>query len=219
VRHAQCHLSPCGRGRIASIDAIRVRGYGLTIDREPSPQPSPTRWRGEFAACRCRDTEPSIRGSDARSATTNPPPWRSSRPASSSSSSNRAHHRRRGFGHPYEIVEQYGSWPQQTCDARAVAGIGLMRQRIIVRFAQLDRPPHDRLSTASMTSAAHVISVAPCLMRSLVPAARGSSGEPRQPANDPRGPVRSRNPRRDQASPDAQVCLHHDERRRAAPEI
>jgi hypothetical protein len=31
--------SPMGRGRIAS--AIRVRGYGLTIDRNPSPQPSP----------------------------------------------------------------------------------------------------------------------------------------------------------------------------------
>jgi hypothetical protein len=51
---------------------------------------------------------------------------------------------RRGSGHPNEIVEQYGCWPEQPCDARAVAGIGLMRQRIIVRFAQLDRPPHDR---------------------------------------------------------------------------
>ena len=35
------YLSPCGRGRIASLDAIRVRGYGLTIDLNPSPQPSP----------------------------------------------------------------------------------------------------------------------------------------------------------------------------------
>src|SRR5271167_3630392 len=26
------HLSPCGRGRIASLDAIRVRGYGLSIE-------------------------------------------------------------------------------------------------------------------------------------------------------------------------------------------
>ena len=33
-------------------------------------------------------------------------------------------------------------------------------------------------STAWMMSAASVISVAPCLIRSLVPAARGSSGEP-----------------------------------------
>ena len=33
--------SPIGRGRIASFDAIRVRGYSLTIDRNPSPQPSP----------------------------------------------------------------------------------------------------------------------------------------------------------------------------------
>src|SRR5665647_2353402 len=32
---------PCGRGRIASSDAIRVRGYALTIDLNPSPQPSP----------------------------------------------------------------------------------------------------------------------------------------------------------------------------------
>jgi hypothetical protein len=33
--------SPEGRGRIASTDAIRVRGYGRTRDRTPSPQPSP----------------------------------------------------------------------------------------------------------------------------------------------------------------------------------
>jgi hypothetical protein len=33
-------------------------------------------------------------------------------------------------------------------------------------------------STAWMTSEASVVSVAPCLIRSLVPAARGSSGEP-----------------------------------------
>ncbi len=31
--------SPIGRGRIAF--AIRVRGYGLAIERTPSPQPSP----------------------------------------------------------------------------------------------------------------------------------------------------------------------------------
>jgi hypothetical protein len=31
--------SPIGRGRIAL--AIRVRGYSLTIERNPSPQPSP----------------------------------------------------------------------------------------------------------------------------------------------------------------------------------
>ena len=30
---------PFGRGRIASLDAIRVRGLGLSIDRDPSPQP------------------------------------------------------------------------------------------------------------------------------------------------------------------------------------
>ena len=41
-------------GRIA--DAIRVRGYGPSIDRNPSPQPSPT--RGEGAHRRCRNSEP-----------------------------------------------------------------------------------------------------------------------------------------------------------------
>src|ERR1700689_5706863 len=45
------HLSPCGRGRIASLDAIRVRGCDLSLGRNPSPQPSPT--RGEGAPCRC----------------------------------------------------------------------------------------------------------------------------------------------------------------------
>src|ERR1700686_3523437 len=53
------HLSPCGRGigrlggrsrkrtpkqsfgYVASSDAIRVRGYALSMDRNPSPQPSP----------------------------------------------------------------------------------------------------------------------------------------------------------------------------------
>src|SRR5260370_8065503 len=35
-------------------DAIRVRGYGLSIDLNPSPQPSPT--RGEGAHHRCRDS-------------------------------------------------------------------------------------------------------------------------------------------------------------------
>src|ERR1700730_13829856 len=49
------HLSPCGRGRIASSDAIRVRGYALTIDLNPSPPPSPT--RGEGAHHRCRDID------------------------------------------------------------------------------------------------------------------------------------------------------------------
>src|ERR1700704_5734918 len=37
-------------------DAIRVRGYGLSIDRDPSRQPSPT--RGEGAHRSCRDIEP-----------------------------------------------------------------------------------------------------------------------------------------------------------------
>src|SRR6476659_1650532 len=40
------YLSPCGRGRIASTDAIRVRDYALSIDRDPSPQPSATRGEG-----------------------------------------------------------------------------------------------------------------------------------------------------------------------------
>src|SRR4051812_13608360 len=33
------------RRREASSDAIRVRGYGLTIDRNPSPQPSKSELR------------------------------------------------------------------------------------------------------------------------------------------------------------------------------
>src|SRR5260370_19152919 len=46
---------PCGRGRIASTDAIRVRGSAPSIDHNPSPQPSPT--RGEGAHCRCGDID------------------------------------------------------------------------------------------------------------------------------------------------------------------
>src|ERR1700685_3444644 len=45
------HLSPCERGRIASLDAIRVRGCDLSLGRNPSTQPSPT--RGEGVRCRC----------------------------------------------------------------------------------------------------------------------------------------------------------------------
>src|SRR5258706_11472040 len=43
-------LSPCGRGRIASTDAIRVRGYGLTIGRAPDPLPQGERERISVAA-------------------------------------------------------------------------------------------------------------------------------------------------------------------------
>src|SRR5256886_17565457 len=43
-------------GSVASSDAIRVRGFALTIDRDPSPQPSPTRRAG--AHHRCGDIEP-----------------------------------------------------------------------------------------------------------------------------------------------------------------
>src|SRR5207248_11667987 len=46
------HLSPCGRGRIALPDAIRVRGYGLSRDLDPSPQPSPTAGEGAHHAWR-----------------------------------------------------------------------------------------------------------------------------------------------------------------------
>jgi hypothetical protein len=53
--HAAAVTSPNGRGRIASIDAIRVRGYGLSIRFDPSPQPSPT--RGEGVHFRRRDNE------------------------------------------------------------------------------------------------------------------------------------------------------------------
>jgi zinc/manganese transport system substrate-binding protein len=43
-------------GYVASTDAIRVRGYALTIDLNPSPQPSPT--GGEGAHRRCCGIEP-----------------------------------------------------------------------------------------------------------------------------------------------------------------
>src|ERR1700730_18012107 len=46
-------------------DAIRVRGYSLTIGRDPSPQPSPT--RGEGARCRCRDLVPMLQSSEVSS--------------------------------------------------------------------------------------------------------------------------------------------------------
>jgi hypothetical protein len=55
-------------------DAIRVRGYGLSIDLNPSPQPSPT--RGEGAHRRCCDT-----ADQNAKAPTEPPP----RPAASDS--------------------------------------------------------------------------------------------------------------------------------------
>src|SRR3984885_14866935 len=53
------YLFPCGRGRIASLDAIRVRGCDLSLGRNPSPQPSKSELRssrstrGEGARCRC----------------------------------------------------------------------------------------------------------------------------------------------------------------------
>src|ERR1700684_3962382 len=53
------YLSPCGRGRIASLDAIRVRGCDLSLGRNPSPQPSKSDLRssrstgGEGVRCRC----------------------------------------------------------------------------------------------------------------------------------------------------------------------
>jgi hypothetical protein len=56
------HLSPCGRGRIASSDAIRVRGCGLSIDLNPSPQPSPTRGEGAHRFCWNTDASHRIRG-------------------------------------------------------------------------------------------------------------------------------------------------------------
>src|SRR5258708_28607930 len=38
---ARCHLSPCGRGRIASTDAVRVRGCGIGTARVATPHPNP----------------------------------------------------------------------------------------------------------------------------------------------------------------------------------
>src|SRR5260370_14725418 len=45
--HAVCFTSPMGRGRIASPDAIRVRGYSPTIDRNPLylPIEQNVRWK------------------------------------------------------------------------------------------------------------------------------------------------------------------------------
>ena len=68
--------------------------------------------------------------------------------------------------------------PQQTDDAPAVARSGV---EIAARHRARVRRTIGRSMigvTALMTSAASVVSVAPCLIRSLVPAARGSSGEP-----------------------------------------
>ena len=48
--------SPCGRGRIASPDAIRVRGYGPSIVEPPSPEllrNSTSPRRGEVNRVRC----------------------------------------------------------------------------------------------------------------------------------------------------------------------
>src|SRR5712671_6289083 len=38
-------------GYVASIDVIRVRGLALTIGRDPSPHPSPTRGEGAHRCC------------------------------------------------------------------------------------------------------------------------------------------------------------------------
>src|SRR5258708_20307706 len=38
---ARCRLSPCGRGRIASTDAVRVRGCGIGTARVATPHPNP----------------------------------------------------------------------------------------------------------------------------------------------------------------------------------
>ena len=88
--------------------------------------------------------------------------------------------RRRSAGHPDQVVEADRARPEQRDDARALAW-----RRDRSRAARRD--PRARAAsigrsmigaTALMTSAASVTSVAPCLIRSLVPAARGSSGEP-----------------------------------------
>src|ERR1700688_4370861 len=50
------HLSPCGRGRIASSDAIGVRGGGTGTTRvDPPPQPSPRGERERTAILLLRD--------------------------------------------------------------------------------------------------------------------------------------------------------------------
>ena len=46
--------SPMGRGRI--VLTIRVRGYGLTIDLNASPQPSPKGRGSRLPMLQCRDS-------------------------------------------------------------------------------------------------------------------------------------------------------------------
>src|SRR5580700_3458502 len=55
---AECSVSPLPLWERSDCigDAIRVRGYALTIDLNPSPQPSPT--GGEGAHRRCCGIEP-----------------------------------------------------------------------------------------------------------------------------------------------------------------
>ena len=88
-----------------------------------------------------------------------------------------AHNGRRGVRHPDQIVETDRGGPSRfTIRARSPAS-GSSRRARAVGLAQRDRPLHDRLDGVD-ESAASVISVASCLIKSLVPAARGSSGEP-----------------------------------------
>src|ERR1700728_3597730 len=54
------HLSPCGRGRIASLDAIRVRGFDLSLGRNLSSAFASRRHllpRGEKGRSRCLCSE------------------------------------------------------------------------------------------------------------------------------------------------------------------
>ena len=77
------HLSPCGRGRIASPDAIRVRGFAPPIDRDPHPNPPRANLTPPSPAPCCR-----TRRDDRRAATSRgwrrgrrPAPLRSCRSA------------------------------------------------------------------------------------------------------------------------------------------
>ena len=93
---------------------------------------------------------------------------------------NHAHGGGGASGQANKIVDRDRRRPEQCHDARAfVAGRLDGRQRRGVGSSAAAAIVSPRIGrTTVMTSAASVTSVAPCLSKSLLPSARGSSGEP-----------------------------------------
>ena len=81
--------------------------------------------------------------------------------------------------HPDQIVKADRARSEQRDDASAYARIDVEVERLVTAFTRLehDRPLQDRLNGVDDV-AGFGDQRAPCLIRSLVPAARGSSGEP-----------------------------------------